>query len=116
MTKLLITGIVALVAGNALAEIKCMAEFGEESMEVRVIDTFIERTAFVSWTSPGVNFPRVAIPVKAFEKSKYVSFVNVGYDFHLSVDKIYYQRRLPPIYRAELIFGEISTEMDCTIE
>lgn len=116
MTKLLFTGMMTLLAGNALAEIKCLAEFGKETLEIRVIDTFVDRTAFISRFHPSIRFPRVGIPVKAFEKSKSVSFVNVEQDFHLTVDKLYYQRRLPAVYRADLSFGEFSTDMDCTIE
>lgn len=116
MTKLLFTAMMTLLVGNALAEIKCRAEFGQETLEIRVIDTFIERTAFISRFHPSIRFPRIGIPVKAFEKSKSVSFVNVEQDFHLTVDKRYHQRTLPPIYRADLSFGEFSTEMDCIIE
>ncbi|HXH74855.1 MAG TPA: hypothetical protein VNJ08_07810 [Bacteriovoracaceae bacterium] len=116
MRKLFIALLMTIVAGSASAEINCLIEKGQESIEVRVIDTFIDRTAFIVRTHPSVRFPTVGISVLAYEKNKSVTFVNSDEEFHLSVNKLYSERRLPPLYKAQLNYGEVSTEMDCTIE
>jgi hypothetical protein len=114
MLKVLIIGLM-LSTGTALAEIYCLTQQAEEAIEVKIIDTFLDRSAFVTRTHPTIAFPRVGIPVISYEKSESISFINIDHDFNLTIEKFYYQRRLPLFYRAYFFFGGISIEMHCTV-
>jgi len=81
-----------------------------------VIDTFLARTAYINRVHPNLEFPIQEVGVKALEKINTVTFVNEEADFELIIDKLFPERRLPPLYRAELRFGMLSAEMKCTID
>ena len=116
MKKLMIATVMTVFTGSAMAEINCTARKGVEAIDIKVIDTFLERTAFISRTHPTVKFPTVEVAVKSLEKTKSITFINDLQGFELIIDKRWPERRMPPIYKGLLNFGEISTDMDCIME
>lgn len=105
-----------MLAGSAYAEIHCLTERGDETLEVSIIDTFVDRSAFITRKHPTTVFPRVGFSVRAIEKSTLVTFVNEELDFNLKIDKRVYDRRLPPLYHGLLEFQDLAVPMTCAAE
>jgi hypothetical protein len=117
MRKLFYGLIFLSISGGALAEVNCVAIPGEDYVEVKVRDTFLERTAFIKQLHPETSRPVVdEVGVRTKDKTKIVSFMNEEKDFSLHIDKRVTDRRQIPVYRGVLSFGEILTELDCFVE
>lgn len=116
MKKLFVIVMMTLLSGSALAEINCYAERGDEALEIRVIDTFLARTAFIKRIHPTEKFPDEEINVMVYEKSMEVTILNNEKDFLLKINKRLSERRMPPIYSGVLTYGEIFTQIDCIMK
>ena len=107
---------VMLISSPVLAEINCLAVRGDEALEVRIIDTFLDRMAFIERIHPSLKFPKEQITVKVTDKSNYLTITSETFDFNLVINKLASERRLPPIYKGVLSYGEIFTQLDCILE
>jgi hypothetical protein len=116
MKKWLVLGVLLSFSFAAMAEINCYGIRGLENVELKVIDTFVDRTAFLVRIHPSVSYPLVSMSVGVHEKSKTVVFDNKDYDFTLSVNKKYIQRSPMFSYRALLEYQDLDVDMSCTVE
>lgn len=107
---------VMLMSGSVLAEITCYAERGNEALEVRIIDTFLDRMAFIKRTHPTIKFPKDEINVAVIDKTNHISIVSESLDFNLVINHSGTERRFPPVYEGFLSYGEIYTPVDCILE
>lgn len=116
MKKTMLAAALMAWSATTFAQINCSSIQGEERLDIRIIDTFLERTAFIDRVHPNLEFPLQEVGVKALENIRTVIYMNEEVGFELVIDKLFPERRLPPLYRAQLTYGPLSTEMKCTIE
>lgn len=116
MKKIVTAIAVMLISSSVLAEINCFAVRGDEALEVRIIDTFLDRMAFINRSHPTIKFPKEQITVEVVEKSNHLSITSNKFQFNLVINKLAAERRFPPLYQGTLNYGEISTQLDCTLE
>ncbi len=116
MKKIVAAIAVMLMSGSVLAEINCFAVRGDEALEVKIIDTFLDRMAFIERSHPTIKFPKEEITVEVIDKSNYLSITSDKFEFNLVINKLASERRHPPIYKGALSYGEIFTQLDCVLE
>ena len=110
-----IFAIMLSLSGTVWAEVNCVAIREQEALEIKILDTFIGKTAFIKRQHPQFSFPAESLLVEIFEKSKSVTFINLEKDFSLKLDKVQVGTGHPPLHRGQLQYGEIFTGMDCSI-
>jgi hypothetical protein len=116
MKKIVTAIAVILMSGPVLAEINCFAVRGEEALKVKIIDTFLDRMAFIERSHPTIDFPKEEINVEVMDEKTHLSVVSRSLDFNLVINKHSSERRLPPIYQGALSYKEIFTQIDCVLE
>lgn len=114
--KKLTIGMLLVLSSMASAEVTCTAVRNDEALEVKIIDTFIERVAFVKRTHPTLSIPDENIGVLIEEKSQTVNFVNIDKGFSLEIERSSKDGEHASSRKGLLTYGEIFTVTNCIVE
>jgi hypothetical protein len=116
MKKITVAALSLMATFYSYADIDCNAKSFSEIINVKIMDTFISKTAYIYTNEPNQNFIKISIPVNVREAQDSVSFVNEEHRFYLTLRKDQEAQTSSSLIAADFRLEKIKTDLECIID